>query len=286
MCNAGVDPGAAAVMVSVMWEMLRFVVILCAVAYGGLALFAMLFTNRMLFPQPPASYAPSPEIVHIPGSPGGEGIATLYLPHAGSDRLLLYSHGNHEDLGTARPRLELMHSLGFNVLAWDYPGYGLSGGRPGERTVNAAVEAVHAYARDKLGHPPEQTVLHGFSIGAGPTLHLAVQAPFAAVIIESAFTSAFDVVVPFRFLPWDVFDNAARIRDVSSPVLIIHGTSDAIVPFAHAKRLLSLAPRPRSFLWVEGAGHNNLPATAGAAYTNTIRRFTEARPVSVGGISD
>ena len=270
----------AAAMVTGMPEILRFVVVLCAVAYGGLALFALLFTNRMLFPQPPASYAPSPEIVRITGGGNDEGIATLYLPQPGSGRLLLYSHGNHEDLGTARPRLELLHSLGFNVLAWDYPGYGLSGGRPSERTVNAAVEAVHAYARDTLGHAPEDTVLHGFSVGAGPALHLAGRAGFAAVIIESAFTSAFDVVAPFRFLPWDVFDNAARIRDVSAPVLIIHGTSDAIVPFAHAKRLLACAPRPRSFLWVEGAGHNNLPATAGPAYTDTIRRFIEARPVS------
>lgn len=259
-----------------MLEMLRFVVVLCVVAYGGLALFALLFTNRMLFPQPPASYAPSPEIVQIPSPDSGEGIATLYLPFPGSGRLLLYSHGNHEDLGTVRPRVELLHALGFNILVWDYPGYGLSGGRPTERTVKAAAEAVHAYARETLGHAPENTVLHGFSVGAGPTLHLAGQAEFAAVIIESAFTSAFDVVAPFRFLPWDVFDNAARIGDVTAPVLIIHGTDDSIVPFAHAKRLLARAPQPRSFFWVEGAGHNNLPGTAGTAYTEAIRRFTDA----------
>lgn len=258
-----------------MVEMLRFVLVLCVVAYGGLALFALLFTNRMLFPVPPVSYAPSPEIAHVPFDGEQTGVAMLYLPHPESDRLLIHSHGNVEDLGTSRARREHFHALGFNVLAWDYPGYGLSGGRPGERSVNAAIEAVWAHARETLGHAPERTVLHGFSIGAGPTLHLARQAPFAAVIVESAFTSAFGVVAPFRFLPWDVFDNAALIRGTTSPVLVMHGTEDSIVPIAHGRQLLALAPDPKSFLWVDGAGHNDLVETAGSAYTETIRRFLD-----------
>lgn len=75
-------------------------------------------------------------------------------------------------------------------------------------------------------------------------------------------TSIFRVALPFRWtLPYlDMFPNIDRIRNIHSPVLLIHGTRDEIVPFTHAEELfedIEVKWRACPF-WIEGGGHNNL----------------------------
>lgn len=255
--------------------MLKTILIAAVLFYGALALFAWLTADRQIFLPPPRSY--SERDLPISFVPSEEArIAVVHLPNPESDFTILISHGNAEDLGHLAPFLHQMRAAGFGVLAWDYRGYGLSSGGP--TTAGSTlrdIEAVYAHATGELGIDPESLIVHGRSVGSGPATHLAAHAPVAGLILENAFTSAFRVVTRWPILPFDRFPNLRNIERVDAPVLVIHGTSDRIVPASHGRQLYARAPGPKQALWVERAGHNDLLWVAGERYWDALRRFRE-----------
>nr|WP_313890014.1 MULTISPECIES: alpha/beta hydrolase [Nostoc] len=117
--------------------------------------------------------------------------------------------------------------------------------------------------------------LLGRSVGGGSAVNLAMQKPVAGLIIESSFISAFQVIVPFRILPFDKFPNLENIKKVKCPILVIHGKADEIIPFAHGEKLFNAAISPKLSLWVEEANHNDLFWVAEEKYQKTLQEFTK-----------
>ncbi|MDP4611285.1 MAG: alpha/beta hydrolase [Opitutales bacterium] len=243
-----------------------------ALAYLGLMLFAYVMADKMIFPYSGSTYQDSPEIKKLPTSDKNQ-VSTLYLPVEGSQHLLLYSHGNGEDLGDILAHLEIFQSRGLSVLAYDYPGYGTSTGRASEASVFAAADAVYQYATQKLGYAPEQITLYGRSLGSGPSCWLAERYPVRSLILDGAFSSTFRVITHIRILPWDRFNNLSRWSSISCPVLILHGTEDMTVPLAHAKQNAQAVRGEVTTVWVEDAGHNNLIEQLGSTYWDTVLPF-------------
>lgn len=255
--------------------------------YILLFLFGHLVGKRMVLPMPASSYAQAEvDWVQIPYSTGSTAPAAatdyvlakvLSLPQPKG--YILYQHGNYEDLGMLATRLQVLNDLGWSVLAWDYPGYGLSPGIANEHTVSASARAVAAYAQDTLGWPIEETVLYGRSIGGGPSILLASEAPYRGLITEGTFTSAFRVVTRVKLLPIDVFDNWSRIGAIHIPVLFLHGTRDFTVPFSHSQKLYASANEPKYNAWFKGGGHNNLFEDFADQYIEAVRSFLDNLPV-------
>jgi fermentation-respiration switch protein FrsA (DUF1100 family) len=102
---------------------------------------------------------------------------------------------------------------------------------------------------------------------------LAARKPAAGVILQSPFVSAFRVVTHVPLLPFDRFRNYKEIRQVRSPILIIHGEQDSVVPFWHGKKLYDLAAQPKQFFAVPRADHNDLDLIAGPNYPKAIQSF-------------
>ncbi|MEM9226814.1 MAG: alpha/beta hydrolase [Verrucomicrobiota bacterium] len=247
--------------------------IFAVVLYLGLMIFALLFANKMIFPAPAASYTDEdPAIIKILMADGGS-ISALYLENPQATHTLLYSHGNGEDIGNSPDLWAGLRSQGYNVLVYDYPGYGTSGGDPSEQGCYNAIDAAYAYLTEDKGIPPGQIVLFGRSLGGGPSIDLAARETVGGVILDGTFTSTFRVMTHWKILPWDCFDNIAKIDLINCPLLVIHGTDDRTVPFWHGKALYTKAKEPKNYLWVEGAGHNNLIETAGDDYAKAIAAF-------------
>lgn len=144
-----------------------------AVAYGALAFYAWEYSDGLIFLPPPPTYPAGPDILNIP-APDGPTIAARWLPYPESHYTIVYFHGNAEDLGDIEPRMQsLRDRLQVSVLAWDFPGYGRSGGAVGEPATLHAARAVVAYAKDALGVPPERIILYGRSLGGGPAVDVA-----------------------------------------------------------------------------------------------------------------
>jgi len=230
--------------------------------------------DSMMFYPPAASYRDNPNLLHIPLSKEVS-VAAVYLPpESETDFVLLFSHGNAEDLGHCGPFLSLCRQHGFGVFSYDYRGYGISGGKATERNTYQDIEAAYDYLTGALGVSPQRILIHGRSIGSGPSVYLASGKPAAGLIIEGGFSYASKVVLPLA-LPLGPYPNADRLRKVRLPILIIHGTQDSIIPFAHARELYAKANKPKHLLPVEGAGHNDLLQTAGAEYWDVLKQFAE-----------
>jgi abhydrolase domain-containing protein 17 len=201
-------------------------------------------------------------------------IAIRYLPNPDARHTVLFSHGNAEDLGNLDSFLRRMHEQGFAVIGYDYRGYGMSERR--QTTAGGVlrdIEAVYRFALDSLGVSPRDLIVHGRSVGTGPSLHLAAHHEIGGLVIESGFMSAFRVLTRWRILPFDRFNNLSLLPQIDVPVLIIHGAEDRIISPRHGRRLYRAASEPKSYWEVEGAGHNNLSYVAGREYWERLAAF-------------
>lgn len=238
-----------------------------------LVCFVVSCANELMFHPPKASYGPDDGVVWIPMADGRR-IAAMYYERPGSEFTVLFSHGNAEDIGQNRDFFAMLNRWGYSVLAYDYPGYGLSEGRPTEEGAYQAIESAYAYLVETLGTEPNAVIALGRSVGSGAAVHLATGAPLAGLVLESGFVSAFRVVTRARILPGDKFVNIDKIGEVRCPVLVVHGLADDVVPARHGRALYDAANEPKRFLWVEEAGHNDLVLVAGIRYRRAMEEFS------------
>lgn len=256
--------------------MLKLVLIPLLV-YGIAALLAWLLADRLIFLPPPASYDERRLPILRVNTDDGNAVAVLHLPNPAASHTLLFSHGNAEDLGYLAPFLLALNEAGFSVLAYDYRGYGLSTGGPTTAAGTLRdIAAVYRHATETLKIPPAQIILHGRSVGSGPTLHLAAHEPVGGVVIESGFVSVYRVLTRWPLLPFDPYPNLTNIELARAPVLVIHGRRDEIIPFWHGELLLATAREPKYSAWVDGAGHNDLSEVAWDEYLRALQAFSGA----------
>jgi fermentation-respiration switch protein FrsA (DUF1100 family) len=199
---------------------------------------------------------------------------------ADSSLWILIFHGNGENISNAgRTEHYLwLRSLGLNVLAFDYRGYGESEGRPSEAGLYRDADAIWAFARDSLGVASDRIVLFGHSLGTAVAVQLASRTTPRAVILEGAFPSLAEVgsrlypFIPVRLIARNRFASAEVIGRLSSPTLFLHARGDNIVPPDLGRALYELAPEPKRFVELDG-GHNDAYTTDSAVYFDAIARL-------------
>lgn len=230
--------------------------------------------DGMIFlPQPP-SYRDTIEIIKIPVTEN-QSLSAIRFDAPGDSPTLVFMHGNAEDLGDVRPYLEELHSWNFGVFSYDYRGYGTSDGKASVRNAHADADAVYRYLTGTLKIPYSRIILYGRSVGSGSAVYLASKYPVGGLILESAFISAFRVVLPFRIFPFDRFPNRKRLRTVDCPVLVMHGRMDKVIPFRHGQALYDTAPEPKMALWLDTAGHNDFVYAGGDKLKETLNQFRD-----------
>ena len=171
---------------------------------------------------------------------------------------LVWSHGNAGNIAGRAPVFHALASRGLGVLAYDYRGYGRSGGTPSEAGVYRDVEAAY----DIVAHPGARLVAFGESLGGAVSIHLATVRPCAAVVVVSTFTTMRDVA-RFHYglaglLAGGGFDSLRRVRGVHVPLLVAHGDEDEVVPYVLGQALFAAAGEPKRFLHLPGAHHNDV----------------------------
>merc|ERR1719450_2077017 len=130
-----------------------------------------------------------------------------------------------------------------NVLAVEYPGYGLLHGLPvSEAGLKETALTAFRFVLDELKVAYEQVILFGRSIGSGPAIYLASRFPVGGLILVAAFASVREVIRGFvggliarAFV--ERFSNISLIGNVSCPTLFIHGEKDSLVPLSQSVSL-------------------------------------------------
>ncbi|WOB07538.1 alpha/beta hydrolase [Piscinibacter gummiphilus] len=202
----------------------------------------------------------------------------LWLPQDDANApVLLYLHGARYDVRGSAPRMRRMHELGFSVLGVDYRGFGRSSkGLPSEQM--AAEDARAAWDWLAAQHPQARRFIFGHSLGGAIAVQLAADVrDEAGLIVEGSFTSIADVVSTFRWgwLPVSPFitqrfDSAARVAEVGSPLLVVHGSNDSLIPSKLGHTLYDKAREPKRFVLVEGGSHHNTNAVGQAQYRQAM----------------
>ena len=252
---------------------LNSLLVLIAVSVLFFYSFAHHISSRALFAPGPSSYGPTETIRLIEASDGAK-LAVYWAEAPNAKGTVFYFHGNAEDLGDIEFILSNYRLQGLNALSFDYRGYGLSEGAATEKLTYADALEVWDHAVKQWGVDPGKVVLHGRSLGAGVAMELATRRPAAGLILESAFLSAFRVVLPMRWVPGDKFVNARKAAKVRCPTLVVHGRRDGVVPIDHGEELAELMVNAEvRTLWLDDAGHNDLTASSGARYWAAIRGF-------------
>jgi len=208
-------------------------------------------------------------------------IHAFYLPAPGAHRALLFLHGNAGNASHRLPNAAELARLDCSVLVLDYRGYGLSEGRASESGTFADARAGLRHLIEQLGFSESRVVVFGRSLGGAVAVDLAQDRKLAGVILESTFPSIADVVSNGRGGGWlgalagKRFDSASKIGRVRAPLLFFHGDRDEIVDHELGRRLFDVAPQPKAFETIRGAGHNDLTQIGGRRYFERIRSFLE-----------
>jgi uncharacterized protein len=233
---------------------------------------------------------PAFEEVHV-ATPDGQTLQGYFIPSGGRrpDVTVIYFHGQSNNVGSTWPRLEYLYPLGYNLLAVDVRGYGLSTGVPDEPGINIDVRAIWDALATRPEAAPARFVIYGRSLGAALAVELAVARTPAVLITESAFASVAALVkdgayvdFPRSFVARSGWDNLAKIGKVTAPYLALHGTADPYVLTRYSVELAAAhrADQPNvetSLVLVPGADHGNVPERLGLdTYRETIRAFVEA----------
>jgi len=199
-----------------------------------------------------------------------------FVPAPNARCTILFCHGNAGNISHRIEKIRFFHDLGCNVFIFDYRGYGKSKGRPSENGVYSDVQAAYDYLLSR-GIKPEQIIGYGESIGSASIIDLASKNKVAALIIDSGFTNAKDMIKKiYPFLPYWIFasrwESLEKIKSMTVPKLIIHSVNDEIVPYKLGKKLYDAAREPKEFLEVHG-GHNSCFFESEAAYKEKVSGF-------------
>lgn len=175
--------------------------------------------------------------------------AALYLPGNGGNR------AGRAALGNA------IADAGFRTLLVDYRGFGGNPGSPSEAALLDDARSAYRYLRSK-GYQAEEIFLIGESLGTAVAVSLAAEEEVGGVLLRSPFTSMADVArhlfkVPAHWLLRDHYNSRSRIALVISPILILAGARDTLVPAAQSEELAKAAPRLVSYIELPEAGHND-----------------------------
>jgi len=195
---------------------------------------------------------------------------------------LLYLHGNDLNIAGNLEHIARLRRMGFSVLVVDYRGYGKSGGGfPSESQVHEDAATAWTYLIRDLHADPGHAFIYGHSLGGAIAIELGLHHPEAAgLILESTFTSMPDMarltywMFPVNWLLNQRFDALAKIPLLRLPVLFIHGTADAEVPYAMSERLFAAAHEPKWLTLIPGGGHEDSAAIGGTVYARDVLAFT------------
>jgi pimeloyl-ACP methyl ester carboxylesterase len=218
-------------------------------------------------------------------TPDGEKLHVAFVPAAAPSApqvpVLVYFHGQSNNVGSTWPRIETLYPLGYPIYVVDPRGYGLSTGAPSEDGINVDLAALATFLTEQRGITPAQLIIYGHSLGGAFAIQLATIVAPGWLITESTFTSIEALVKDGAYAPLPVsfaadsrWDNLTKIRAVASPLLLFHGTADHYVQFRYGEELIAAHGARHQFVPVTGANHTNVPDTLGKqAYRDLIAGF-------------
>ena len=186
--------------------------------------------------------------------------AWFYNKNIEKFKTILFFHGNAGSLENRTYKLNHFKDLNVNLLIIAWRGFSGNKGKPSEIGLYRDAESAVKWLKSE-GLAEEDIILYGESLGTGVAVEIAQNKNYAGIILESPYTSMLNIgkkyypLFPVSFLLKDKFESYKKIKKISIPILILHGKTDKIVPFAMGKKMYELANEPKYFYFQEYGDH-------------------------------
>jgi len=213
-----------------------------------------------------------------------------YVPHSEAKRLVVYCHGNCEQVADLvdlafRMRTRLQATL----FLFDYRGYGRSQGKPYEDGCIQDGLAAQRWLARKEGVSNQDVTIVGRSIGGGVAVAMAAEQGARALVLENTFANLTEVAahlhpwLPVRLVMRNRYDSLRRIRHYYGPLFQCHGAADAVVPIELGRKVFDAAPSgDKQFFEAPLARHQStLPPTYYAALAKFLDRVDQKAEAKV-----
>lgn len=178
---------------------------------------------------------------------------------------ILFFHGKGGTLDSAFTRVKTLANLGYDVLGYDYRGWGMSTNVPPSEP--GLDEDSIAVRRWWLGRLPAgaKLIYYGNSFGTAPAAQRAAGDPPAALILDSGFASVEELAIdstllhfPTDFIAEATWATSERVRRIHAPLLVFHGTADSVLRWEYSQRIYDNANEPKTLVLLRGATHDDI----------------------------
>jgi uncharacterized protein len=238
-----------------------------AILYASLCLLVYFFQEKIIFhpEQLPQDYVfdtkyPYEELFFEVRNQSN--INALHFRTENSKGCVLYIHGNAGSLASWHQATEFLIESGYDVLIYDFAEYGKSTGKLSSKQLYTEAETMYDYL--KKHYEESKLIIYGRSLGTGIASRLATKTSPVALVLETPYHSLgalgqrFYPFLPIKQLLKYKLDNAKNLKSVQVPTIILHGTSDEVVPYDSGKRLKEYLKPQDEFVTIEGGFHSNL----------------------------
>ena len=192
------------------------------------------------------------------------------------DILSIICHGNKSNISMLAPLYEIYDELGISYLAFDYPGYGKSTGKPCEKSMYASLDAVVDFAIKKLGFDFNKIMLHGISLGGAVAIEGLRKYKVMAGVVDCTFTNNIDVPkIPVYKLLKPKFNSIEKIKSINQEMLFYHSELDNVIPVDLGKKLFEAKQGNKEFFILKNANHRDYLVTNKGEYFGKFKEFLE-----------
>jgi len=200
------------------------------------------------------------EKVKINTQDGIELLSWYHNKNLNSYKTILFLHGNAGSLENRIHKINHFKEMNVNFLLISWRGFNGNKGKPTEKGLYEDAKSAVAWLKSK-GVNENNIIIYGESLGTGVATEIAQNKNFAGIILESPFTSMVDAgknkypYLPVRLLLKDKYESNKKIKNIKSPILIMHGKVDNLVPFDMGKKMYELANEPKYYYFSEYDDH-------------------------------
>ncbi|NQV15186.1 alpha/beta hydrolase [bacterium] len=221
---------------------------------------------------------PSPIEQHFLKTSDSVEISTFYLPRINADKTILFFHGNAGNASQRLPIAKELWEMNSNVLVVDYRGYGLSAGEPSEAGLFIDARAALSFLIKEQKIPIKNIYVLGRSLGSAVAIDLAQDQNFAGIILVSPLSSGKEVAEKAGLgvsavMIGNPFNSMEKLKHLHSPMLILHGDQDQVLPIEMGLALKDASQVPTRFVTIHGAGHNNIIQIDPGSFYKHINTF-------------
>ena len=250
-----------------LWK--RFSLFALSIYLGALAVL-MFFERSLLFPAPPAEAGEwnatkfDAEEFFV-DSDGTTRVHVWLLAKPGCQTTLIFAHGNGETLGFMGEELvEIRERWKVNLVAFDFRGYGKTGGLASENAILADSLAVAKWVESNPRFADQKRVAMGRSLGGAAAIEIATKTRVDGMILDRTFSSIVDIaadrypIFPIRWVMRNQFRSIEKLPGYTGPLLQMHGDVDELIPYRFGKKLFDACISERKHLLsVQGLYHND-----------------------------